>query len=66
MYELFKLVGASPTQLISDWDLGSDMQPCRVKLLSLLIEMQQRKQNLYIFVVYSFVDWYNCLGKPSF
>ena len=64
MYELFKLVGASPTQLISDWDLGSDMQPCRVKLLSLLIEMQQRKQNLYIFVVYTFVDWYNCLGKP--
>ena len=56
MYELFKLVGASPTQLISDWDLGSDMLPCRVKLLSLLIEMQQRKQNLYIFVVYSFVD----------
>ena len=50
MYELFKLVGASPTQLISDWDLGSDMQPCRVKLLSLLIEMQQRKQNLYILL----------------
>ena len=25
MYELFKLVGAGPTHLISDYDLGSDM-----------------------------------------